>query len=127
MAQRTTDERVKAVIDVNEDIWNSSFINTANVLSDRLQSSDTENGLSEAELIEIETYLSAHFYALRDPQYQQKKTGRASSTFQGQTGKGLELTWWGQMALVFDHTGILAKLTGTDTGQDKLEVFHIGD
>jgi len=66
--------------------------------------------LTTALLLEIEKHLAAHFYALRDPQYQQKRTEKASATFQGKTDLGLDLTWWGQMAKTLDVSGCLAQL-----------------
>src|SRR5574343_470286 len=65
---------------------------------------------SVRELDESEKYLAAHFYAIRDQQYTSKSTGKASASFQGQTGKGLDYSHWGQTAKLLDVTGFLARL-----------------
>ena len=99
MAIRVTEEEVGSVIDwdcTNIDL--KPFITVANVIADKVSSCASDKGLSltSAQLKEIERYLAAHLYALRDAQYQSKSTERASATFQGQTGMGLDLTWWGK-------------------------------
>ena len=111
MAIRVTEEEVGSVIDwdcTNIDL--KPFITVANVIADKVSSCASDKGLSltSAQLKEIERYLAAHLYALRDAQYQSKSTERASATFQGQTGMGLDLTWWGQTAKVLDFSGCLA-------------------
>lgn len=105
---RTNESLVKAVIDVDDSVWSGVFILLAEPLVDRL--AEAESSLTDKELTNIETYLAAHFYALRDPQYQSKRTGKASATFQGRTAKGLDLTWWGQTAKALDPTRSLNSL-----------------
>jgi len=106
---RITDTDVVALIEVNSQIPLTGFINTANLLTTWLSECDTDSELSAAELTQIEAWLAAHFYAQRDPQYQVKKTGNASATFQGSTGMHLDGTWWGQQAMMLDTTGCLAR------------------
>lgn len=103
---RTNDALVKEVIDVDDTIWSSQFVSIASdMVADRLEG----KGISEAILTHIETYLAAHFYALRDPQYESKRTDRAQAKFQGRTGMGLDGTWWGRAAKDLDPTGSLDK------------------
>ena len=107
---RTDQATVSKVIEVDDDIWDDVFVTTASVLVDRLVSVNDDATITDDIFTNIETYLAAHFYALRDPQYQFKSTGKAQATFQGQTGKGLDLTWWGQTAKVLDPTGLLESI-----------------
>lgn len=55
----------------------------------------------------VERWLSAHFYCMMDKAYSNKSTAGASATYQGQTKNFLEATYYGQMALRLDPTGIL--------------------
>ena len=109
MALRTNEELVRGVITVNPDIEIAPHINTANALTDWLASRDGDGVLTPSLLESIETYLAAHFYALRDPQAQQEKTLDASATWQGQTGQGLRGTWWGQQAIELDISNNLGR------------------
>lgn len=110
MSIRTQEDLVRAIISNSAGIDTTPFIRAASLLVDKLDVYDTAGVHSVADLKEIETWLAAHFYGLRDAQYQSKSTGGASATFQGQTGLCLDLTWWGQTAKILDTTGYLAKL-----------------
>lgn len=107
---RVTEQQVREIIDDDTDISMQPFIDVAGVLTDRVESEDSENRLSSDELIQIEKWIAAHAYAIRDHQFASKSTGGASAQFQGQTGMRLEATLWGQMALALDCTGYLASL-----------------
>jgi hypothetical protein len=56
----------------------------------------------------IETWLSAHFVAIRDPRYQAETMGAASATYINSPGPNLALTPYGQQAMLLDSTGNLA-------------------
>lgn len=111
MAWRTSKEEVRAIIDTDSNINVAPFIDTANALTNHVSSQDAANILTTALLLQIETYLAAHFYSRRDPQYQTKKTGDASAEFQGRTGLRLDSTYWGQDAMTLDVTGTLRALS----------------
>lgn len=86
------------------------FINQAHILTDWLDSKDTDNELAEATLTAIEVQLAAHFYSVqRDPQYQSKSGAGASGSFQGATGYSLAATHFGQTAMLLDSTSLLTK------------------
>ncbi len=110
MDLRTSDSRVRAVIDFDSSLNTAPFIRTANRLTDKVSAADSGGELGTELLLEIETYLAAHLCAQRDPQYSSKSTGGASGQFQGQFGQRLDATSWGQTALMLDVTGYLAKL-----------------
>lgn len=115
---RTTYELVNEVITVGTDDFGkpislSIFIETAAALVNRVENCAIARGtpLTEEELRILETWIAAHLYAHRDPQYISKTTERASATFQvGQLGKNLESTMWGQTALSLDPSGCLQTL-----------------
>lgn len=113
---RTTETKVKAALgenNIDEDIDIYPHIVTAGVLVDRINTRATADSITitATELEVIETYLSAHFYALADPQYVEKQTGKASAVFMGKTDMGLDYTPWGQMAKMLDPTTTLSSVT----------------
>lgn len=108
---RTTPEQVRAVIDLNPQMPLEQVITTANNLTNVVATADTSNILNDGLLTDIETYLAAHFAALKDQQYESKSTDGASGKFQsGQKGKGLYATDWGANAVALDITGKLASI-----------------
>lgn len=118
MAYRTTEDAVKGILGGNYDTVAAPslapFLRSANVLTNRLYTAAVEESLevSTAELAEIECYLAAHFYMQSDKGYAARSNLSASATFQGQTGKGLESSDYGQQAMLLDPTGFL-----TDAGK----------
>ena len=120
---RTTPEKVRSVIQVREDVDLSVHIATANALTNRVATKDTTSELTTDLLLAIETYLAAHFAALFDPQYRAKATGRASATFQGESGKRLDATDWGQQAIALDATGTLDKM---NKGNRRAKIVWLG-
>lgn len=118
MAVRVTSDEVAQVIQVDTDLWNDALITNASVLVDRLAtlaSSDTSEAtyLSSDQLTQIELYIAAHLYALLDPQPISESAGRASNKYMGSFGIGLKATYWGQMALVLDTSGLLERISTT--------------
>lgn len=108
MAIRTNRAKVEGVLERDTSIPIDPFITTANLMVDWLDSKDTDSELSDALLLEIETYLAAHFYTLKDQRMSFQMTGAASASYQGKFGMGLHLTDYGQMAMVLDVTNNLA-------------------
>lgn len=123
---RTTEGKVKAVIEVDDDLWSDDFITNASIMVDNLAASGSASSLSSATLEVIETYISAHLYALVDPKPLQEKASRSTTKFQGKTDMGLNATFWGQMALSFDYTGTLAGMTNTDGLSKELTIAWLG-
>lgn len=106
---RITPDDVKSIIQVDERIKLTGFIETASALINRVKTCAASRrvSLSEDELRLLEMWVAAHLYAIRDQQYQSKNTGKAGATFQGQTGMRLESTYYGQTALTLDASGCL--------------------
>ena len=112
MALRTNTQAVRAVISVDPDLDLTPFLNHANALTDKVAAEDDRGDMTDALLETLETYLAAHFVALYDQQYANKKTLDASASFQvGQSGKGaFETNDWGRQAMAIDVTGYLRSI-----------------
>jgi hypothetical protein len=115
---RTTPRLVQDLIeDVNKKIPMDPFIASAGAMVDWLV---TEDAKSHTPLLQqgpainslpelIERWLAAHFYSKFDTKYQQKMTGRASGSVDGQTTFNFSSSRWGQQAITLDVTGRLAE------------------
>lgn len=114
MSQRTTDDRVKSVMQVTDDgVDLSVYIQAASLLVDRLESK--QGTLTSDELEMIELYLSAHNAVLGGVQTEAlvttKAIGGASTSFRRPlAGKGLQATTFGRTAQQLDSTGWLKRL-----------------
>lgn len=107
---RVTEQEVSAIIKIDGTLSVAPFIDVATALVDYVVAQDANSILTSALLIQIEKFLAAHFYAHRDQQYIQKKTGDASAAFQLKVDLGLNSTQWGQTAMRLDVSGTLASL-----------------
>lgn len=113
MANRVTPEDVKEIISTETaDI--SSFILAANsIVENKLA---TSSGLDDATLKEIERWLSAHFLAMLEDNARvvERETGESRDRYgentRGVLGPGLNLTRYGQQAIVLDTSGTLASI-----------------
>lgn len=113
MAVRTTNAAVRGIIETDPNISMDPFILAANRLTDRAAAygADWGRAATAGELASVETWLAAHFYAHRDQLYTQRSTGKASGSFQGKTGMGLDSTQYGQTAKDMDPTGYLRAMS----------------
>lgn len=109
MAFRTTEEAVAGIIEVDSDISLTPFIETANNLTNRVAAGSLAVTLTTLEL--IERWLSAHFYAQRDPRVTSERAGSVWASYQSAVTYGLKNTHYGQMAIALDPTGILKGLS----------------
>lgn len=110
---RTTDELVAGVIEVDEDIVLDPFINlAAAIVTEHCEPPGT---LDEARLTEIETWLAAHFYTVRDPRASSEGAGPVNQSFQSRVDLGLATSHYGQTAMILDSTGKLAALNAAMT------------
>lgn len=91
----------------------TAFINIAySLISDNLD----DTVLSESCLTNIEMYLAAHFAALKYKHTTAMEIGgsnRAKETYGYKLDKGLELTVYGQTAIMLDTTGKLKKINSS--------------
>lgn len=88
------------------------YIDTASALIDRVVTCAAAKGKSltsvEAEL--LERWMAAFAYAMSDQTYASKSTSKASASFKGQSGMGLDANNYGQMAKGLDPSGCLAAI-----------------
>ena len=120
MAVRTNDDAVKEVLEHDPTIPLRRFIWQASLLTDWLETEDTNHQLSAKMLEAIECLLAAHFYSHWDQQLQAKGEGAAQGTFQGQTSMVLLSSQYGQDACALDVTNRLAQRSqDAVTGQSR--------
>lgn len=91
------------------------FIRTANLVTNRMNTCATAKDytLDSDLLLEIETWLAAHFYSMSDRPYSTTRTDKAYAKFQGITKMGLEASHYGQTALNLDYSGCLSIINST--------------
>ena len=106
MTVRTTATAVKLIIATSlTDDQINAFIQSANLL---VTARCADQGLSDALLTEIETWLAAHLLSMRDMRVDSRSIGDVSFDYQGQTGFGLDATTYGQQVKLLDTSGRLA-------------------
>ncbi len=85
-------------------IW--SILQKTDLVADKFANS----GLSDSRVERIGLFLAAHFASANSPVMQSERTGPHQWTRQGETGMGLDSTYYGQMAKTLDTTGVLGNL-----------------
>lgn len=85
------------------------FMRSASIIVSAMVRCASSKGISHTsdELIEIETWLAAHGYAMSDQIASEEKTLDASIKYQGKQEMGLNATKYGQHALNLDYSGCL--------------------
>uniref|UniRef100_A0A6M3IVW1 Uncharacterized protein n=1 Tax=viral metagenome TaxID=1070528 RepID=A0A6M3IVW1_9ZZZZ len=110
MAVRTTSTLVSAIIEVDtvsvSDL--SPFIAAASAMVDQACSTDD---YTADQLTQIETWLSAHIYTVRDPRAETEKAGSVSVKYQSKVALNLASSHYGQTAMLLDYMGGLAALS----------------
>jgi hypothetical protein len=107
---RTTSDAVMDIIETTlESYVVERYINSASVMID---SNLTNKGLSDALLVEIEMWLSAHLIAAtRERMAKDEGAGGAYIKYAGAWGEGLTSTPYGQPAMSLDSSGTLSSLS----------------
>jgi hypothetical protein len=114
---RTTTDVVAQIIEVDSAIDVEPFIEIANEL---VTEACGDAGYSDTRLELIERWLAAHFYAIRDNRVATEGAGTVNTTYQFRVGLNLNVTIYGQQALVLDTKGLLAALSKqAETGESK--------
>jgi len=107
MANRTTIEEVKLIIATSiTDPEIESYIGAANVfVTNQLGGV----GLNDDTLAQIEKWITAHMIAsTRERVAAEEEAGGARIKYVGKYGEGLNMTSYGQMAVMLDTSGTLA-------------------
>jgi hypothetical protein len=111
MAARTTAELIGGIIEVDSTISLTPFITAANMIVTRQCVTRYASAVyTDDELAEIELWLSAHFYCIRDPRATSESAGGVSASYQHATALGFDSTEYGSMAMRLDSYGGLAAL-----------------
>lgn len=107
MALRTTQDLVLDIIEVDLVTWPdlTSFMKAANHLINRIVDL-TKYTADELQL--IETWLAAHFAAIADMRRAMEKAGDVSESFQHKLDLRLDVTMYGQQAMILETEGALA-------------------
>ncbi len=106
---RTNDSLVEGIIEVDDAITLTPFITIANLMVTQC-CTNLDEDYSEAQLIQIETWLSAHFYTVRDMRAERERAGTVEEKFQSKVDLGFNTSHYGQMAMRIDFHGGLAAL-----------------
>lgn len=107
MALRTTEEAVRAIIELDDDMDITYALEGANLLVTSRCASLKK--YSDAELEMIERYVAAHLCTLLDPRTTSEQAGSVQVSYQSKVDLGLSTSHYGQMAIVYDYYGGLRK------------------
>lgn len=113
MPIRTTPSAVSEIIETDVDISLTPFIETASALVDEIC---VPLGYDDARLELIERWLSAHFYAVRDMRLSGEGVGPIQANYQYRVDLRLQVTIYGQQALILDTKGGLKTLNKDKVG-----------
>jgi hypothetical protein len=109
MAVRVTGAEVLEIFETNMTVAQlEPFIEIANVMIDGNEDLLT---LSDDLLDKIELLLSAHFASAYDQRISYQGYGESKTKFQGEFGKLLNSTDYGQRAILLDTTGTLQDIS----------------
>lgn len=120
MAIRTTADAVSKIIEVDEDADLTPFIETASSLVDELL--EPLGTMTDAKLELIERWLSAHYYAIHTPRAASEYATGVGESIETRVDLGLNVTRYGQQALILDTSGKLAQLQDNVTGKPKRKI-----
>ncbi len=124
MSYRTDSDKVEAIIEVETGVTLTPFIAAANTL---VTECCGEAGYDDDRLEQIETWLAAHFYTIRDPRLATEGAGGISFSVEGRTDMGFKSSKYGQMAMRLDTEGGLAALDQqAQAGKPRAGIFWLG-
>lgn len=109
---RTTNALVEGIIEVNSAISLTPFIAAANSIVTQCCTglASTLTAYTTEQLQTIETWLSAHFYTVREMRAERERAGSVEEKFQSKVDLGFNTSHYGQMATRLDWHGGLAAL-----------------
>lgn len=109
----TTATQVETIIDVDEGDDLTAFIAAADMLVQECCLLDVDGnslGYTDVQLEMIERWLSAHFYAIFEPRSFLDQVGDLRQQIESKVNLRLEVTRYGQQAMLLDFHGGLAAL-----------------
>lgn len=110
----TTADNVRGIIEVDDEDDLTPFIDSADILVLQCCITDPEGvslGYSDAQLEMIERWLAAHFYAVFEPRSFLDQVGELRQQIESKVNLRLEVTRYGQQAMLLDFHGGLAALS----------------
>lgn len=107
MAVRTTSSAVSGIVEVSSGDDLTPFIETANALVTDICS---PLGYDSTRLELIERWLAAHFYSIYNVRVSQESAGSVQASYQYKVDLNLNVTMYGQQAMLLDTKGGLASL-----------------
>lgn len=110
MARVTPDELKEIISTSLGDGVLSAFITAANLVVTKHLGGITY--VSDGQRKEIERWLAAHLLTAREQQVASEGADKASVTYQGSYGMGLDATFYGQQVKLLDTSGILGSVVG---------------
>lgn len=113
MAVRTTDTEVRQIIETDTSIDLIPFITVASSMVTELCTDSNGNEVHGTERMTlIETWLAAHFYAIRDMRLAEQNLSfmEYSESYQYKVGLNLQVTMYGQQVLILDTSGAFAAM-----------------
>ena len=117
MAVRTTSTAVEGILEESPSLSLTPFIETASYLVDKSCATATQaDGTAyydSTDLELIERWLSAHFYYVAATRPNMEKAGSVSETKRSRVDLKLNLTHYGQQAMLLDVAGGLTNLNKT--------------
>jgi hypothetical protein len=105
---RTTSAAVQGILEETASLSLTTFIATASSMVTKHCAAVSDYTAAELEL--IERYLAAHLYHVSVPRADAERAGRVSQTLRSRVDKGLDLTHYGQQAMLLDWAGGLSAL-----------------
>jgi hypothetical protein len=124
-----TDADVEAIADIDPTVSTdlTPFIAAAKLLLDAAVNA-VDASYSDTEYDTIHTWLSAHFYHIRDNQRSSETADKVREEYQYKLGRGLECTQYGQTAKAMDYQGGLALIDDQNKkgGKKTMSVNWVG-
>jgi hypothetical protein len=112
MAMRAGSHEWRDLIDSDTDVTGSPFHKLAISLVDKIETNDTNGLMNDDLLLQCEKWLTAGFYAIKDPVLMSERHGEASGVYEkGLKGMGaFEANDYLKIAMRLDLTGFLAQM-----------------
>lgn len=104
---RVTAAEVQVIVETIAGADLNPYIDAANELVTELCEAPAY-GYSNSRLKTIELWLSAHFYCIFDPRKRDEMAGPVREVIEGKVGLHLDVTRYGQQAMILDTAGGLA-------------------
>lgn len=127
---RTTPLLVQGIIEVDTSIPVDPFIEAATMLIDRVVATALDEDdlpyYTAPQLEIIERWLSAHFYAVRDPRAVTEGAGSVIARYESHVELNLNNTRYGQQAMLLDSAGGLAALNNDMKKGKRKVALHWG-